>query len=230
MANQLFQVLLIGCLQLITSGSSPPPTLIPNPLDYSGNNGMPIKPNNDGKQDSTPSASNEYPQYLVPPPIAYPPPATSGQYSPLQPQYQNMQTNPQVPLQTDPFAEIKSDISTLRDTVMLLSNVMVKQNAVNGRGMMDDQVEQESNGRARNFNSYGSPLSNQNNYHNNNNNNQNYPNNNQQGPFQGYQNHNQGNNNYGPENKAQTGGYDGPPIQIEVYQSKKEYDEPKVIK
>lgn len=229
MAIHLFQVLLFGCLQLTTSGSSSPPTLIPNPL---GNNGMPIQPNNDVKQDSTASASNDYPQYLVPPPpIAYPPPVTSGQYSHPLPQYQ-MQQNPQVPLQADPYAEIKSDISTLRDTVMLLSNVMVKQNSINGRGMMDEQVEQENNGRARNSNSYGSspPSNNQNNYQNNNNNNQNYPNNNQQGPSQGYQNHNQGNNNYGPGDKAQTGGYDGPPIQIEVYQSKKEYDEPKVIK
>lgn len=212
--NWIVVVILIGLLRssVVTGLATPPALSNINPSAISTTN-------NDVKKDSiSASPSNVQPQY-APPPIAYPPPPP-GQYSQQFPPSYLMQSN-QNPADNS-FADIKSDISSLRDTVMLLSNV-VKQNAMpSSRSFVSLDGEPENNGRGRNANSYASssyannPPA-QNNYQNNNNNKHNL---------------NQGNNNnhnYGP---GDGNTYDGPPIQIEVIQSKKGYDQPsaKVIK
>lgn len=123
-------LLLLVTLPLAKTSTATPPLL-------AAGASAPISSGNPGSsttQDSATATSNHHSQYMMPPnvyPGAGPPYQMPVQQYRMQPPMENTQNS---------MAEIRSDISTLRDTVLLLSNV-VKQNAVNSRPQDLDQYE-----------------------------------------------------------------------------------------
>lgn len=111
-------IILLGVLQFTAKGLSS--TVPMNSAASNGNKEL----------DSATSQSNHQPQYVLPPPSNHPMPIMHPN---LVPQYPGPPQQQQLSSGYGVMDDIKSDISTLRDSVLLLSN-LVKQNSMNSEG------------------------------------------------------------------------------------------------